>query len=140
MSEAGGDVVLCVDDEVVILMALRLELKRHYEGRFRVETVTSPDDAIAAAKAFRAGGARVVLVITDWIMTGMRGDELVAKLRESWPDMKAVLITGRDDADLIDSARRMELFSARIPKPWRPEALHSAIESCLDSNHGRSQG
>ncbi len=132
MPGAVDDVVLCVDDEVVILMALRAELRRRFEGRFRIETAAGANEAIIAAERLKKDGSKLVLTITDWTMPGMRGDQLVMKLRKIWPDMKALLITGQDDDTTDSQACASGLFDARLSKPWRPETLSSLIASCLD--------
>jgi len=131
VAEAPREAILCVDDEVVILLAMRQELRRRLGDRFIVETAHDHRQALETVRGLEERGVRTALVITDWLMPGMRGDELVRSLREDRPYIKAILITGQAGDASSEEARRSGGFDAFIGKPWRPESLYAAIEACL---------
>jgi CheY-like chemotaxis protein len=126
------EAILCVDDEVVILLALRQELRRRFGSRFVVEIALDDEDARKVAADLDSRGVRTAIVITDWIMPGTRGDRLVMGLRESWPGIKSILMTGQADEESVREARKAAGFDACLTKPWRPDELYAAIEGCLE--------
>jgi DNA-binding NtrC family response regulator len=131
MGDQRRDAILCVDDEVVILLALKQELKRRFGSRFSVETALDPEQAIGIVEELDSKGVRTAIVITDWIMPGMRGDGLVRTLKERWPGIKSILMSGIADEESVREARRTAGFSACMSKPWRADELGAAIEACL---------
>jgi len=130
------EAILCVDDEVVILLAMKQELKRRFGTRFVVETALDPDEAVEAVRDLESKGTRTALVITDWLMPGSRGDRLVQGLRETWPGIKAILVTGQADEESIREAMTIGGFDVRLTKPWRADELYAAIESCVSGEAG----
>ena len=127
----GRPAILCVDDEAVILLAMRQELRRRFGARFAIETALSAEAASARIEAAEAEGGGVALVICDWFMPGQRGDQFLAALRARRPGIKAILMTGQAESDAVRRAGEEAGIYACIPKPWRPEALTKAIEDCL---------
>jgi response regulator RpfG family c-di-GMP phosphodiesterase len=127
----GRQAILCVDDEVVILLAMRQELRRRFGDRYTIETSPGAEEAGAAIEALEAEGVSVVLVICDWFMPGIPGDRFLAELHERRPGIKSILMTGRADSDSTKKAREDAGISSYITKPWQPEALARAIETCL---------
>jgi CheY-like chemotaxis protein len=131
VADERREAILCVDDEVIILLALKQEIKRRYGARYAVETAADPERAIEAVRGLDAEGVRTALVVTDWMMPGMRGDRLVLSLREIWPGIKSILLTGLPDEASAREVRNAALFDAFVPKPWRPAELYAAIDGCL---------
>jgi DNA-binding NtrC family response regulator len=127
----GKDAIVCVDDEVVILLSLRLELKRYFKGRFRVETASSAEDALALVDALYAEGFRVILVLTDWLMPGIKGDELISIVKEQHPDVHCILVSGQVDEDSLAKAKAGELLDDFVRKPWHSKRLIESIMACL---------
>ncbi len=127
----GRKVILCVDDEAVILLAMRQELRRGFGERFAIETAPGANQAFAVIERLEAAGIEVAVVVCDWYMPGMRGDEFLEKLHAKKPRIKAVLMTGQSDEGAIARASEAAGIVACVTKPWRPEALARAIEDCL---------
>jgi DNA-binding NtrC family response regulator len=128
---AGRQAILCVDDEAVILLGMRQELRRRFGDRYAIETSPGAEEASAAIEALEAEGVSVVLVICDWFMPGISGDRFLVALHERRPGIKSILMTGQADKDAIQKVREDAGVSACISKPWQPEALARVIESCL---------
>jgi CheY-like chemotaxis protein len=83
---ATGKHILLVDDEVTVLKMVFLSLS-HYG--YHVEAATSGAEALA-----KVTGGDFDLVITDLRMPGMSGDQLAAHIRERYPTIPVLLLTG----------------------------------------------
>ncbi len=90
--------ILCVDDDAQSLSIRKLLLETR---GYRVVCCTSAPDALAA---FKQGG--IDLVLSDVVMPGMTGTELVSRIKSLSPSTPAILFTGRtrvyDDEHVAD--------------------------------------
>jgi CheY-like chemotaxis protein len=128
---SGAEVILCVDDEAILLLALKRELARRFGGRCAIETALSAEDARARIESLEAGGSRVSLVICDWNMPGQKGTDFLRALRASRPAIASILLTGQEEDATLRFAAAEAGSSACLQKPLRYEELCAAIESCL---------
>ncbi len=123
--------ILCVDDEAIILFALKQELKARYVDRFVYETALNAESALALIGELEAEGLSLILVISDWLMPGMKGDEFLRAVKAAHPGVRAMLITGQAEAATIDSLVRDGVADGVVMKPWRTAALFGEIDRCL---------
>jgi DNA-binding NtrC family response regulator len=124
---------LAVDDEAIILMALKRELSLKFGDRFRVETALSAEEGLELIEELARDGVEVILVISDWLMPGMKGDEFLISAKRANPTIRTIMITGHADAAAIERARREAGLIACFSKPWSAKELESAIERALAS-------
>jgi two-component system response regulator HydG len=114
--------ILVVDDDLACrnLAALLLELSGH-----------SPTPVATVAHALElidAEGAD--LVLTDLMLPGESGLDLVLGLRERRVDLPVIVMTGSDDTELI--ARALELGATTVlRKPYSPKWLEAAVGQAL---------
>lgn len=111
------EVVVVVDDEPSILLALQRSLARDFD----VETFDAAEAAIARV---RAGGVSVVL--SDIGMPGMSGLDLLGAAREVDPDLPFVLITGAPSVESATKAIERGVFRY-LPKPVDGEEIALAV-------------
>ena len=85
--------ILCVDDNEALLLTRKLVLERN---GYHIVTAT---DAEQARRLF--SDEQFDLVILDYFLPGMRGDELCVEFRRSKPSVRVILISGTlpDDND-----------------------------------------
>lgn len=69
------------------------------------------------------------LVVTDWVMPGMMGEELVARLRERHPTLPTVVITSYYDSELLGKDKLPP--DKVVKKPFKNEDLLQAVERNL---------
>jgi CheY-like chemotaxis protein len=69
------------------------------------------------------------LLLTDVIMPGMNGPELVAKVGDRRPAMSVVFMSGYDN-ELVDR-KSLETAASFLPKPFSPRALLDRIDKVL---------
>jgi DNA-binding NtrC family response regulator len=126
----GEEAIVCVDDEVIILMSLKQELLQAYRGRFRVETALGGAEALSIVDELSSLGVRVVLILTDWLMPGIKGDALVAEAKSRHPDIKCILISGQAST-MLEEALSNDLLDGFVRKPWSTAILIRAIDKCF---------
>lgn len=114
---------LVVDDDPPTSMSLAQSLAD--EG-FAAESHMRAADALAAE------GPPPVLAFVDVVMPDMDGLELAARLREKWPDIELVFISGAADTGRVIRALQLGA-SDYLVKPFTPEALRL----CLSRFHER---
>lgn len=127
MTEA---VILLVDDERTILDSLKQQLRGLFGSRFGFETAEDVKEAWEVLDDLVGGtDVRVVLVVSDWLMPGIRGDEFLVQVRERHPHIARVMLTGQADAEAISRALSEAAVMQVLHKPWSVEDLRRVIEA-----------
>lgn len=130
MSDDKG-VLLCVDDEVIILLALKQELKLHLRQQIQVDTCDRAEEALQRIGTYRNRDVKVILVISDWLMPGMRGDVFLGKVHADYPDIPIILVTGQADEGEITRLRETIGLRHVLRKPWSSKELLSIVDRIL---------
>ena len=119
--------IICVDDEAIQLLALKREIQRALGSRFLVETALDAAEALSLLDALVADGIEIFMLVTDWLMPGMRGDELVITARKKIPGLRSIVITGQADEEAmrrcVEEGGALRIFG----KPWKREELLATI-------------
>jgi len=119
---------MLVDDEPAILKALMRELGAWSRAnQHQILSFTSAKDALAAINRQNGG---IDLLVTDLRMPEMGGSDLLQRVKERWPDVPAILLTGFADTVEISRAMRSGLLGF-ILKPWQPGSLIDEFEKAL---------
>lgn len=116
--------VLVVDDQPDLRDFASLVLE---EMSVSVLSARSPDDALQQA---RTHGTSIDLVVTDVIMPGMSGPELIEQLRTWHPNALALYISGHDHHTLCND-RGIDPEAPFLEKPFSPEHLLEMVEELL---------
>ena len=77
--------ILCVDDEEIVLRSLQRELNEMLGQEYIIETAEGGDDALELFQELCEEGYDVPVVISDHIMPGMKGDELLQRIHSLSP-------------------------------------------------------
>jgi len=114
--------ILVVDDEPLVCDAVRLML--NFDGH-KVETANSGKEAL---EKFKKG--KYDLVITDFSMPVMKGDELATTIKSIDPTQPVVMITAY--AEMIQSSGNpLGGVDCMISKPFMLESLREAIKKAM---------
>lgn len=124
--------ILCVDDQAEVLDAVVRDL-RPLQKFFRVEEAGSAEEAKKIIDETVRSGDYVGLVISDHVMPGETGVELLGAIfrDDRLADTKKILLTGQanhaDTIRAINEARIDNYFE----KPWKPEDLVATAKKLL---------
>jgi len=120
-SGTGNLKILVVDDEPTVRESTKLLLE--YFGH-EVSEVESGELALAYLAARKCD-----LVITDFFMPGMHGDELVTRIRKHSPNQPIILVSGTmPESNLGPLSLEINAF---LEKPFSLEQLRNAVDRAV---------
>ncbi len=122
----GNERILLIEDEKQLVDMVKEMLER------RGYKVTGRTAGTEALKLFTSHPSQFDLVITDQVMPGMTGTELITKLLSIRPDIPIVLMTGHNET-LSESQARAAGAMALLMKPFGGEEIARTIRSALES-------
>jgi CheY-like chemotaxis protein len=109
--------ILIVDDDALILDLVAQALQG-----YEMLLARDGDEALRLATP----GTQIDLLITDYLMPTMTGDELIGRIRERRPSLKTLVITGHSDV-LQQEMRGWWQVQPHLPKPFTIAALRDAV-------------
>ncbi len=124
-------VILLVDDEVVVLDSLKIQLKKEFGNEYFYEVAESADEALEIIEELEEDNIEILLVVSDWLMPGMKGDELLIQVHDQYPDIIKVMLTGQADEDAVERAEQQANLHSCLRKPWDKIELINTIKSGL---------
>ncbi len=110
--------ILILDDEVRSLESLQ----RILGDDFNVLTASTTGDATRLLE-----GEHVQVILCDQRMPEQSGIEFLKGVRERWPDIIRIILSGYTDPhDIIDGINEVGIFQY-VTKPWHPENLYLTL-------------
>ena len=116
--------ILCVDDELNILSALRRMFKL---SGFDIEEASSGAEALQ-----KLAQSEFHLVISDMQMPEMNGAEFLAQVRQRYPKIMRLMLTGTADLKAAISAINEGEIYRYLTKPWNDEEVVLTTKSALE--------
>jgi two-component system, cell cycle sensor histidine kinase and response regulator CckA len=123
----GQECILIVDDEDLVRSLARTVLE---QWGYRVLTAADGEEAIALYTQQRAA---INLVLLDFAMPGMNGLEVLRRLQQLNPNVRALFSSGYTNQADID---HLQAAGAQgfVPKPYRPGELVQRVREALDED------
>jgi signal transduction histidine kinase len=125
--------IICVDDEGVVLASLKEQLRRNLMdmGHCIIEVADTGDEALDIIAELKEENIEVALIISDQIMPGMKGDELLIQVHERYPEILKILLTGQANAEAVGNAVNQANLYRYIAKPWDETDLCLTVTEAL---------
>lgn len=125
-------VIICVDDEKTILESLKSQLIRNFGDDFVYEFGENADEGFEIIEEFFKDNLDVLLIISDWLMPGMKGDDFLIEVKKRYPTIKSIMLTGQANQESINAAFEKAQLSTCIAKPWDEKNLIDAVKNSLN--------
>ena len=122
--------IVLIDDEEDIREVLSVSLQ---DAGFKVKTAADGTVGIQLCREFAPQ-----IVITDIRMPGMDGLQVLATLKQIYPDIEVIVATAFGEMDLAIRALQLDA-SDFITKPISDEALHLALKRARDRFTSKKQ-
>jgi DNA-binding response OmpR family regulator len=123
--------ILVVDDEENVCRSINRVLSR--KG-YEVSQALNVEDAVKRIKEMTFD-----LVITDLMIPRTSGMELLKIIREDYPELDVIMITGYASIESAVKATKLGA-SAYLPKPFTPDELTEVTQKMLDKRMHRTGG
>jgi len=125
------NVILCVDDEKMILQSLRSQLHRNFGDRYSYEIAESPEEALEVIDELVSDNIEVLIIVSDWLMPNMKGDEFLILVHEKFPNITKIMLSGQVDEAAIHRSKEYANLYTCISKPWDEAYLVETITTAM---------
>lgn len=124
-----GETILVVEDEDAVRAVVRRTLQS------AGYTIIDASDPLVALEILERGEANIDLLLSDIVMRSMRGTELVRRVRERWPLVRVLYMSGygRNPETIAEVGRDGAVL---VAKPFTRDELLSAVRQALDTLPG----
>lgn len=124
--------VLVVDDERLSVEAIR----RTLDDEFEVHVACSADEAMQVLhdrQAATGSDVPVDVILCDQRMPGTTGIQFLKQVRQLWPEIARIVISGHTDAeDIIAGINEAGIYQY-VLKPWLPDQLREVVASAAEA-------
>ncbi len=121
----GMETILLVEDEPMVLEITKSMLEKL---GYKILSAVTPGDAIRLAEKY---SDKIHIVITDIVMPGMNGRDLVKLLNSHYPDLRSIYMSGHT-ADIIASHGILDEGVQFIQKPFSITDLAAKVKAVLN--------
>ncbi|MEM6821387.1 MAG: protein kinase [Verrucomicrobiota bacterium] len=117
--------ILIVDDDPIMQELIKFQLKTVSE---ELETACNAEDALQTVG--QLGIDQISCIVSDYMMPGATGLELVKKIKKLDKNLEVILLTARDDKEIIKEALRAGIFDF-LEKPISDRELIKTVSSAI---------
>ncbi|MCW7459343.1 response regulator [Leptospira bandrabouensis] len=110
---------------------MKSQVKQHFGERYKYLTAENANEAWELLQELEGEGKSVSIIISDWSMPGMNGDEFLRKVHKTYPQIEKVIITGFADQKSIEDLNSEIGPISCLKKPWDEEELISTISHAM---------
>ncbi|MFB2976280.1 adenylate/guanylate cyclase domain-containing protein [Microseira sp. BLCC-F43] len=126
-------VIICVDDETTVLKSLKTELKEAFGNNYLIEIAEGGNDALELVQELLEDGYEIPLIISDYVMPDMKGDELLRQVHYLSPKTLKIMLTGQATIEGVANAIKYAKLYRYITKPWEAEDLKLTVTEAVYS-------
>ena len=124
-------VIVCVDDEKFVLDSLRTTLTQAFGEDYLIEIAEDGADALEVVKELLANGQEVPVIISDYVMPRMRGDELLRHIQIISQKTLKIMLTGQANIEGVTNAVNEADLYRFISKPWNTSHLVQIVQKAV---------
>jgi YesN/AraC family two-component response regulator len=127
--------VVCIDDDPYILQMLGFQLSKIIDQKCTLlEYFTDPNEALSGITALIEERIDIIFIIVDYQMPKMTGAQLIRSVKEKFPDLNCVMLSGQANQISVDELVSENLLTCFISKPWDEETLVQIISPLIQQH------
>lgn len=124
--------ILCVDDDLTILKAMRSLFTTYLGKGHDVQIAESGEEALEVLHAMQARDEPLAVVISDFLMPHMRGDELLLRIHEISPHTVKMMLTGQSDFEGVKRVISAVNLYRFIEKPFNNADMLLTVKGAVE--------
>lgn len=123
---SGAGTILLVEDEAPVRIFSKTALiSKGYD-------VLEADSGEAALEIFKKNGNKIDIIVTDVVMPGMTGPDMMEEISKIRADVKVVFVSGYGEDAFVETYGRERKFNF-LSKPYTLKQLATKVKEVLDS-------
>jgi YesN/AraC family two-component response regulator len=127
--------VVCVDDDPYILQMLGFQLSKIIDDKCTLlEYFTEPNEALLGISSLIEERIDIIFIIVDYQMPQMTGAQLIRSIKEKYPDLNCVMLSGQANQISVDELVSENLLTCFISKPWDEETLVQLLSPLIQQH------
>ena len=129
----NSQAIICIDDEPTILQSLQRELRSTLGNEVEIEIASGGGEALELLAELLEEGFDIPLIISDYVMPEMKGDEVLERIHRISPDSLKIMLTGQASFEGVTNAINGAQLYRYIAKPWEMDDLTLTVKEALKS-------
>ena len=129
--ESKKGIILFVDDEYYILQTFKAIFRRDFKD-FKLLLAQSGEEALKKLDPYEKADVEALVVFSDWLMPGLKGDELLLKIHEKFPQSIGFLLSGMINKEPSPEIFKKANIKKVIVKPWDNQMLKQTLKEALN--------
>jgi DNA-binding NtrC family response regulator len=127
--------IYCIDDDRLITTVLKFQLSNALKDpTFHVEVENETKVLWEKMTQDHAEGVEPIVCIVDFQMPDMQGDEFIRIVKERFPEVRVIMLSGNSNALLVSDLEEEGLLDFYVTKPWDKDDLLGKVNLCLPLN------
>jgi len=132
LEDALKYVIICIDDDPLILKLLSFQLNKVIEHETTiVECFIDPMEVIENIDSLISNEFEVLLLLVDYQMPNINGAELIRNIKQKYPELKCIMLSGQANNIIVNELTNDHLLEKFISKPWEEGNLISEINKIM---------
>jgi CheY-like chemotaxis protein len=115
--------ILAVDDEKIILDSIKIQIEKNFSHKFIFDYADNPEEALEVIDELTKEDINLLLVISDYMMPGMTGEEFAIKVKSKIKNANILILTGHMSQEKGLDLMKKNIVLKVMQKPWREDLL-----------------
>jgi CheY-like chemotaxis protein len=125
--------ILAVDDEKIILDSIKIQLEKNFSHKFIFDYADNPEEALEVIDELTKEDISLLLVISDYMMPGMTGEEFAIKVKSKIKNANILILTGHMSQEKGLDLMKKNIVLKVMQKPWREDLLIDFINKLSEN-------
>jgi len=125
--------ILAVDDEKIILDSIKIQLEKNFSHKFIFDYSDNPEEALEVIDELTQEDISLLLVISDYMMPGMTGEEFAIKVKSKIKNANILILTGHMSEEKGLYLMKKNIVLKVMQKPWREDLLIDFINKLSEN-------
>jgi FixJ family two-component response regulator len=123
---------VCVDDDPMITSLLSFQLRKIINNKNTfIETYSQPTEVEDKIEELIRFGVSIIFIIVDYQMPEMTGAQLIRKVKEKYPDVSCIMLSGQANELIVSELQKENLLETFLSKPWSEKALFDVVQPLI---------
>ncbi len=125
-------VILCIDDEPMILSNLDDQIGESLGDKFDVELAESGEEGLEIIQDLQEEGKHCAVIVCDQLMPNMKGEDFIIQSHKLIPHTLKIMLTGQASLESVGRTINNAQLFRYLTKPWKKDELVETVTEATE--------